>query len=353
IPFSFIGGALVDRISPRLVAGGGAALGTFAAVLSALAHSFPVLLGYRLIGGIGSALFTITAMAFLARTVAPRHMGQAMSFYQSMLLLGVSFGPSVGGLVAGAFHSLRAPFWTMALLSLAVTVMCFRWIREFPAIPAEPPLSPTARPPARTSLAHLLGDYTFRFVCVLTFLIFAVRSGMMLNLVPLFAQKEIGLGEAGIGLVQSLCSLANLAILWHAGQLLDRIGRRRVMLPSLAITALVILAFPWATTLWSLIGASVAFGAVIGYLGPAPAAVIADIAPQRAIGAVMGLYRTSGDIGLLLGPIAVGWAAGHLGFGATFIAVAGCTAVVAALGLGTRETLAAQGEQREASRTQA
>jgi len=103
IPFDFIGGTLVDRVSPRLVASGGAALVTLSAVLSALAQSFHALLWYRLIGGVGSALFVITAMAFLVRAVSPQRMGQAMSFYQSMLLLGVSCGPSIGGLAAGFF----------------------------------------------------------------------------------------------------------------------------------------------------------------------------------------------------------------------------------------------------------
>ena len=117
IPFDFIGGALVDRVSPRLVAGGGAAIVTLSALLSVGASDFHVLLWYRLIGGVGSALFVITAMALLARTVSPRRMGQAMGFYQSMLLLGVSFGPTVGGLSASVFHSLRAPFWAMAVLS--------------------------------------------------------------------------------------------------------------------------------------------------------------------------------------------------------------------------------------------
>ena len=156
---------------------------------------------------------------------------------------------------------------------------------------------------------------------------------------PLFAQEELGLGESGIGMVQSLCSLANFFVLWHAGRLLDRIGRRRVTLPALWVTALVLLAFPWATTLPRLIGVSVAFGVVLGYLAPAPAAIIADLAPQGAIGAVMGLYRTAGDIGLLFGPAVVGWVAGHLGFGAAFAGAAGCTILVAALGIGMRETL--------------
>jgi MFS family permease len=188
-------------------------------------------------------------------------------------------------------------------------------------------------------LARLWRDHTFRFVCVLTFFLFAVRSGTMLNLMPLFAQEEMGLSETGIGMVQSLSSLGNLFVLWHAGRLLDRVGRRRVTLPGLWATTLVLLLFPWATTLLPLTAVSAAFGVTMGYLGPAPAAIIADLTPREASGAVVGLYRMAGDTGLLLGPVAIGWAAGRVGFASAFAAVAGCIALVAIMGLGARETL--------------
>ena len=158
---------------------------------------------------------------------------------------------------------------------------------------------------------------------------------------PLFAQEKIGLSETGIGLTQSLCSLANFCVLWHGGRLLDRVGRRWVTLVSLWATVLTILWFPWATTFTLLVIVSVAFGAAIGYLGPAPAAVIADLTPPGKAGTVMGLYRGAGDTGLLLGPVCVGWLAGHLGFDLAFVVTAGCTALVALLGIGTRETLRA------------
>lgn len=340
IPFDFIGGAMVDRTSPRLVASGGAAVVTISALLSARAENFHALLWFRLLGGVGSALFIITAMAFLARTVAPQRMGRAMGFYQSMLLLGVSFGPTVGGLSASVFHSLRAPFWAMAALSFAVTVLCLRWIGEFPAVTSLQGQAAEKRPTiGQGAVAQLLRDATFRFVCVLTFLIFAVRSGMMQNLIPLFARQETGVGETGIGILQSLCSIANFAILWHAGRLLDQAGRLRVTLPIVWLTAGVILLCPWATTLTRLALISSAFGIVVGYLGPAPAAIIADIAPRGAVGSVMGMYRVSGDFGLLLGPVFVGWAAERFGFTWAFLTVAACTVCVALLGLGARETL--------------
>jgi len=170
-------------------------------------------------------------------------------------------------------------------------------------------------------------------------LLFGIRSGISLNLMPLFAQEKIGLGEAGIGLTQSLCSLANFCVIWHAGRLLDGVGRRWVTLVSLWATVLSILLFPWATTYARLVIASLAFGAAIGYLGPAPAAMIADLTPPGRAGTVMGLYRGAGDTGLLIGPIFAGWLAGHLGFDFAFLVTAGCTALVALMGIGTRETL--------------
>src|SRR5260221_10516371 len=161
IPFDFIGGALVDRISLRLVASSGAAIVTLSAVLSIWVSDFHALLWYRFVGGVGSALFVITAMALLARTVSPRRMGQAMGFYQSMLLLGVSFGPTVGGFSASLFHNLRAPFWAMAVLSSAVTVMCFRWVTEFPASSHETQASGSQAETTHTVIMALLQDTTF------------------------------------------------------------------------------------------------------------------------------------------------------------------------------------------------
>ncbi|MBM4255703.1 MAG: MFS transporter [Deltaproteobacteria bacterium] len=340
IPFDFIGGAAVDRWSPRLIACGGAAIVAVSAALSVVAKSFSALLWYRLIGGIGSALFTITAMAFLARTVAPQRMGQAMGFYQSMLLVGVSIGPGVGGFAASFFHDLRAPFWAMSVLSLVVAIVGMWWIGEFP--PASAREAAARQDSTREVLSQLLRDWTFVFACLLTFLLFGIRSGISLNLMPLFAQEKIGLGETGIGVAQSLCSLANLCVLWHAGRLLDNAGRRWVTLVSLWATVLTILLYPWANSYALLMFASIAFGAAIGYLGPAPAAVIADLTPPGKAGTVMGVYRGAGDTGLLLGPVVAGWLAGHLGFTLAFVVTAGWTALVAVMGIGTRETLRAK-----------
>ena len=182
-----------------------------------------------------------------------------------MLLLDVSFGPGVGGVAASFFDSLYAPFWAMTVLSFAVTIMCLRWIGEFPRSSSDASAAPTQPVSMYQVLRQLIWDPTFLFACLLTFLTFAVRSGMMMTLVPLFAQDAAGVTERGIGSLQSASSFANLLILWHAGRLLDHVGRRRVAIPFLGATALSIVVFPWATTFGSLLLASAAFGLVSGF----------------------------------------------------------------------------------------
>ena len=347
IPFDIVGGGLADRLSPRWVAALGAALVAVAALLSGLAENFRALLLYRVMDGAGSAIFVVTAMSFLVRTVPPAHMGKAMSLYQGTVLLGVSVGPAIGGTAASVFHSLRAPFFIMALLASGVCCLALVWIREPPAQSGCGMGAPTrgrttgAGPDSR--LAALLGDSTFLFACALTTLVFAVRGGIRLNLIPLLGRDVIGLDEAGIGLILSLSALANVAVLWHAGSLIDRLGRRRVAMPSLCVSLLVVVSFIWAKTFFSLLAAAAALGAVMGYLAPAPAAMVADLASPGVAGAAMGVYRVAGDLGLLVGPVSAGWVAGRFGFTAAFLFAGACGLLVLLAGRYARETLGTPG----------
>jgi len=44
-----------------------------------------------------------------------------------------------------------------------------------------------------------------------------------------------------------------------------------------------------------------------GTAGPAPAAFVADITPPHLRGMLVGMYRSAGDIGIIVGPVMLGW----------------------------------------------
>lgn len=334
LAFDWAGGALADRTSPRLLATTGALTVALAAFLSANAPSFAWLIAFRVLEGIGSALYVITVMALFARTVPAERMGQAMGFYQSQILLGVSLGPTIGGLVAESF-GLRAPFLVMS--AFAVLVAALSYVLVSPARDA----AGGAHGP-RPPFAKMLSAIATRghlFLLALTLFVFASRAGLRTNLIPLFGGEIGGLSASAIGLVLSVSALANFAVLWHAGALIDRRGRMAVAMPSLAATALACAAFAISPSFVNLTLSSLVLGIALGYLAPAPAAMAADLTPREMMGGMMGVYRMSGDLGLLLGPASLGWVATHGGFTAAFLFAAAAGAAVFLLGLGVPDSI--------------
>jgi MFS transporter, DHA1 family, multidrug resistance protein len=332
--FDYAGGRLADRTSPRLLATIGALVTAVSALASGLAESFAWLVVYRVLEGVGSALYVITIMALFARTVPPARMGKAMGFYQSQILLGVTFGPTLGGVVAELW-GMRAPFFVMAAIGLVVAAITYAGVS--PEVPRA-----SGEGHERPSTAKLLRHVTsrpFLFVLALTFLVFGLRAGLRTNLIPLFGGELGGLGETAIGIVLSASAFTNFVVLWHAGSLLDRRGRLRVALPALLVAALSSAAFAISPSFPNLLLASLVLGAAFGYLAPAPAAMAADLTPPAMMGGMIGIYRMGGDLGLLVGPVTLGLVAERYGFEVAFVASGALALAVLGLGLRLPETL--------------
>ena len=66
------------------------------------------------------------------------------------------------------------------------------------------------------------------------------------------------------------------------------------------------------------VGASIFLACGTALLGPAPAAYAADIAPESQRGLAMGLFRSAGDVGFVLGPYLLGQVADHGSRGLAF-----------------------------------
>jgi len=70
-----------------------------------------------------------------------------------------------------------------------------------------------------------------------------------------------------------------------------------------------ILLFTLGRDYTAFLGTAVLLGLATGIAGASPAAYAADLAPARHRGGTIGLYRTFGDMGFVIGPILLGWVA--------------------------------------------
>jgi MFS transporter, DHA1 family, multidrug resistance protein len=274
-------------------------------------------------------------------------MARTLSIFYGTFNGGFVVGSFLAGVVASAF-GLAAPLLVSAGLALAAAGLYLRFV-PLPAKQAGPPeltaeevllerdVAATRR--WRAGAADLFRTPGFLAVIVTNLAYLWIVAAVLDTLVPLFAKEELGMSTQGIGVVFALVLITEFAVLYPAGALADRRGRKLVLVPALAALAVLCASFGWADTPLML-GVLLAFsGFAFGFAGVPPAAMLADIVPEQRSGTGVGVFRFGGDVGFTLGPLVAGVTTTAFGFEAAF-AVAAVPAVIALLlALRTEETL--------------
>jgi MFS family permease len=176
-------------------------------------------------------------------------------------------------------------------------------------------------------------------VCLLGFSVFFHRFGGMQALIPLMAYGALGISVAHLGLVLGGITVCNVLVVRLAGGLSDRLGRKRVIIPAMAVICGGSAALALAHSIPAFILVTLVTGVAAGFSGPTPAAYLADVAAPSARGTAVGVYRTFGDVGTIIGPVLLGVAAQSWGYAAAALVLAGVVAATtAAFAVLSRET---------------
>jgi len=324
----FVGG-FIDRHGERAMATLGAVVVGVSSVAAGMAPTFPLLVGSRAIGGVGSALFFAALLSFLLRTIPSGGAGRVMSVYYTSFNVGFIAGGPLGGLLARLF-GLASPLFVYAASCFLSALLFWRTIRD-PARGEHEVRSGGVRRLPRTR--------PFATALVVNGAYLWVIAAVFSTLVPLFGREEVGLRLSGVGLGLAIATATELVALFPAGKATDRRGRKAVLIPGL-------LALAGVTAMLGFAGSPLAFMAGMGLLGVAsgfagvpPAPMLSDVSPEELKGSAVAVFRFVGDLGFVFGPLVAGWAANAYGFGASF-AISALPAVLAlGLVLSIRETM--------------
>ena len=151
-----------------------------------------------------------------------------------------------------------------------------------------------------------------------------IGFGIVMPVLPFYA-KELGASATTLGLLLTSHAAAQLAFAPLWGRLSDRIGRRPVLLFTVAGTAAALLLLGLARTLAGLFCARLLSGAFAANVSVA-SAYIADATPAEERTRWMGLLGASFGVGFLIGP-AIGGALSPLGYRVPLLFAAGLAAV--------------------------
>ena len=287
--FSVPVGQAADRFGRRGALFAGTLLTCAGSLLCGLADDFAHLLLYRFIAGIGSTA-VITGTQIVVADVATReNRGRMIATSQGFFASAVGVGPGVGGLVV-VLAGPRAPFFVFAALTLVAGVLALTQLPETRPRPAPrpapaagattaPDTTPGAAPgaaPGRGVVRRLLTNPGFLCVSFVTFQATFTRTGAIFSVVPLVGVERIGLDVAAIGLAITSGNLLNLATIAGAGVLVDRYGRKPVIIPSCLITACAFAGFAFAPSYPAFV-----FSAILWGIGSALGGSAATSPPTR------------------------------------------------------------------------
>ncbi|GAB3622212.1 MFS transporter [Mariniluteicoccus endophyticus] len=278
--------------------------------LAAFSQTFWQLLVFRGLGGVGSAMFTVSAMAVLMAAVEPRMRGRASGFFQGGFLLGGMLGPALGGLVSKV--SVTAPFHFYAItlavagcVGLALLRTQGRVSRDDRAGRASMPIGEAAR------------DVRFQAACLSAvgqgWNAFGIRN----SLTPTLVVEVLHRDASWTGISFAVAAVVQTIALSPAGRFVDTVGRRPAMVAAGTIGGLAMLGIPFAPNIWVLMALLAMFGLAAAMLGTAPTAAVGDVTRGRG-GTPIAVFSMSSDLGAIIGPVAAGFLADHVSMNVAF-----------------------------------
>jgi MFS transporter, DHA1 family, multidrug resistance protein len=317
-------GSFADRHGRRVLLVGGPLVMAVGMIGAGMAGGIVVLAFWRFFSGAGSAMYMTGALIYLTDISTPKNRGRLIATNQGALFVGHAIGPGLGGLIADQF-GIRAPFFAIAGAGLLASLYGF--IRLAESRPAVLPHSKQLEQPKSRRWRNVLGSRAFLGVAFINFALFFTRASSNNTLMPLKGVGVLGLSLGQVGLIMTGIALINLALLPVSAMISDRQGRTKAIMPSLIGMAAALLLIGFAVdVVWFVVGAGI-LALSTGISGPAPAAFAADISREDARGLSLGMFRTSGDLGILVGPPIMGWIADVGGFNAAFAVNAGVVLV--------------------------
>jgi DHA1 family multidrug resistance protein-like MFS transporter len=330
VAFALPAGRLVDRFGSRRVMAIGIVVVAASSVLAGFSQSFTQLLVLRGVGGLGSAMFSVSAQALLLASVPGGQRGRASGLYTGGFLLGGITGPALGGVVAA--WSLRAPFFLYGGLLVVPAAIAAVALGT-----AARPAAPRAAAGPRETLAVLAGalrSRAYRAVAAVNFADGFAVLGIRGAIIPLFVRDSLHRSATWTGIGFLVFAALNGAALLPAGRVADTLGRRPVMVAGCAASAaglLLLAVLPGG--LWAYLGALAIAGAGSGLLDVAPSAMLGDLLSGygRQGGVLIAFFQMAGDAGTVIGPVVAGLLVDSASYPAAFGLAGGVLAVAALL----------------------
>ncbi|MEY2732392.1 MAG: hypothetical protein RLZZ523_263 [Actinomycetota bacterium] len=292
-------GKLVDRFGERVVLGFGLFMVSIFTLFAGLAQSYEQLLIFRTAGGLGSSMFSVSAGALILRVVSDNQRGRAQSLYNGGFIAGGVAGPAFGGALIAL--SPRAPFFIYSGLLIAAGTVSLIYLHES-RLGAKQVVESDER---AMTIREALQIKPYLYSLFLSFVGSWVLFGMRSSILPLFVVEDLGASASIVGLSFTIALVAQGAVMVRAGKYSDKNGRKPIILVGFSVVMLSLALLILSTNIYFYMAAMIVMGFGAGFAASA-GAIVGDVIKGKS-GKVYAFWQMSGDAGMMVGPVLLGF----------------------------------------------
>jgi len=307
-------GSLLDRVGRRHFITAGAltmALASYAYIV--VPGTSPLIYLLRILQGASFTSAFVTASTLAVELAPLERRGEALGIFGISTLTTHAVAPALGEIVARrlGFAALFAIAGTLGLCAAALTLR----IRV---------AADVVRPAARSARARRLPHGTTLWLGAATMVACGLGFGAVLTFVPTFVHT-IALERVAPFFISYTAAAVGVRLV--LGGLSDRVGRRRVLLPSIVSLAVSVLVLGRVHTITEIVLVGLLFGAGQGMVYPTANALMVDLSGPENLGRVQTLFSGSFSVGVAASAFIFGGVIERFGYSVMFTTAAACIAV--------------------------
>jgi MFS family permease len=308
--FDLPAGAIISRVGrlPVLL------FSAVAAALTAFATGFVgrlVPLAFLTLAmGAVNVLWMLSVQTHIRQNLPSHRRGRAMAFVGGTARVGWVLGPIAGGYI-GKIYGLHSVYFGQALVCLLAVIFLLIGASHYRLRSRERRGEPFQAPgiPFLRTLQGKGRSFLIAGLVVITLQM--LRIGRQ-TLIPLWGER-IALDVAAIGLIFGLSRAIELVLVYPAGILMDRLGRKWSAVPCLLIQSVGLALIPLTGGFSGLLLVSLLAGIGNGLGSGIVLTLGADLSPRVSTGEFLGIWHLMGDIGATSGALLIGLVAQGLG----------------------------------------
>lgn len=322
-------------------------------VALAFADSVEMVIASRVWGGLMAGNIS-AAFAYVADITTPEKRAAGLGMIGAALGLGFTFGPAIGGLLAGAelaSANYEWPALSSAVLSMVAMLGTVFVLPESLAAAHRKPLwarAADSSPRAAVSLGGADAARAALWNLLIVGFMFYIAMSLMESIFPLWANDVLAMGPRNIGVVFFGLGITQTLVQGGLmGPLTKKAGERTVAIASGFFFSIGLVFFALAGSIWQVVPGIVMFGIGIGLFNPSVSSLVSKTAAADQRGAVMGVYQAASALGRVVGPGVSGLMYSKIGMAAPFalgaammLPVIGMLAMVRLAGVDERQPAA-------------